>query len=107
MLAGALAGTAGFLYALLFGFVTPELLSWHESGQVLMMVILGGMGSPVGAMIGAGTMVALEEGFSMLTKHWQLLMGLVIVAVVLFLPGGLIGLPGRLRGLLLKGGGDD
>ena len=107
VLAGALAGTAGFLYAVLFGFVTPELLSWHESGQVLMMVILGGMGSPVGALIGAGSMVALEESFSMLTKHWQLLMGLVIVAAVLFLPGGLRALPGRLRTLLLKGEGDD
>ena len=107
MLAGALAGLAGFLYAVLFGFVTPELLSWHESGHVLMMVILGGMGSPVGAMLGAGSMVALEEAFSLMTKHWQLLMGLVILAVVLFLPGGLIALPARLRGLFVRGARHD
>ena len=104
VLAGAFAGLAGVLYAVLFGFVTPELLSWHESGHVLMMVILGGMGSPVGAMIGASAMVALEEVFSLLTRHWQLLMGLVIVGVVLFLPGGLIALPARLRQLFNKGG---
>jgi len=107
VLAGALAGLAGFLYAVLFGFVTPELLSWHESGHVLMMVILGGMGSPVGAMLGAGSMVALEEAFSLMTKHWQLLMGLVILAVVLFLPGGLIALPARLRGLFVRGARHD
>ena len=47
-LAGALGGLAGFLYAVLFGFVTPELLSWHESGNVLLMVILGGMGNLAG-----------------------------------------------------------
>ncbi len=107
VLAGALAGLAGFLYAVLFGFVTPELLSWHESGQVLMMVILGGIGSPIGAVLGAGSMVALEEAFSMLTKHWQLLMGLVILAVVLFLPGGLMALPARLRLLARKGESHD
>jgi len=107
VLAGALAGLAGFLYAVLFGFVTPELLSWHESGQVLMMVILGGMGSPVGALLGAGSMVALEEAFSMLTKHWQLLMGLVILSVVLFLPGGLMALPARLRQLARRGENHD
>ncbi|MBT0963824.1 branched-chain amino acid ABC transporter permease [Denitromonas iodatirespirans] len=104
VLAGALAGLAGVLYAVLFGFVTPELLSWHESGHVLMMVILGGMGSPVGAVLGAGAMVALEEAFSLLTTHWQLLMGGVILAVVLFLPGGLIALPGRMRQLIKSGG---
>jgi len=65
------------------------------------------MGSPIGAMLGAGSMVALEEGFSLLTKHWQLLMGLVILAVVLFLPGGLIALPARVRGLFARGGQHD
>ena len=52
-LAGAAGGVAGFLYAVLFGFVTPDYLSWHQSGNVLLMVILGGLGSLAGAVAGA------------------------------------------------------
>lgn len=96
-LAGALAGVAGYLYALLFGFVTPEYLSWHQSGNVLLMIILGGMGNFGGAVAGAFAFVAMQEVFSDWTKHWQLIMGGVIVAAVLFLPGGLAALPARLR----------
>ena len=96
-LAGGLGGLAGFLYTVLFGFVTPELLSWHESGNVLLMVILGGMGNLVGVIAGAFAFEAMREVFSDLTKYWQLLMGGVIVAVVLFLPGGLAGIPGRIK----------
>lgn len=96
-LAGGLAGAAGYLYAVLFGFVTPELLSWHQSGNVLLMVILGGMGNLVGALLGALAFVAMQEVFSAWTKHWQLVMGSVIVLAVLFLPGGLSALPGRIR----------
>ena len=95
-LAGALAGVAGFLYAVLFGFVTPEYLSWHQSGNVLLMVILGGLGSLAGAVAGAFAFIGLQEMFSDWTKHWQLLMGLVIVAAVLFMPSGLAGLPRRI-----------
>lgn len=104
-LAGALGGLAGFLYAVLLGFVTPELLSWHESGNVLLMVILGGMGNLGGAMVGAFAFEAMREVFADLTKYWQLLMGGVIVAVVLFLPGGLAGVPGRIQ-RALQGGGE-
>jgi len=96
-LAGALGGLAGFLYAVLFGFVTPELLSWHESGNVLLMVILGGMGNLPGVIAGAFAFEAMREVFADITKYWQLLMGGVIVAVVLFLPGGLAGIPGRIK----------
>ena len=95
-LAGALAGVAGFLYAVLFGFVTPDYLSWHQSGNVLLMVILGGLGSLAGAVAGAFAFIGLQEMFSDWTKHWQLLMGLVIVAAVLFMPSGLAGLPRRI-----------
>lgn len=96
-IAGAIAGLAGCLYAILFGFVTPELLSWHQSGNVLLMVILGGIGSLAGSVAGAFAFVAMQEVFSGWTKHWQLLMGAVIVAAVLFLPGGLAALPRRIR----------
>jgi len=103
-LAGALGGVAGFLYAVLFGFVTPELLSWHESGNVLLMVILGGMCNLAGAVLGAFAFEAMREFFADITKYWQLLMGGVIVALVLFLPGGLTAIPGRIKRALQGGG---
>lgn len=102
-LAGAMGGIAGFLYAVLFGFVTPELLSWHESGNVLLMVILGGMGNLAGAVLGAFAFEAMREFFADITKYWQLLMGSVIVALVLFMPGGLTAIPARIKRALQGG----
>ncbi|HEX5394401.1 MAG TPA: branched-chain amino acid ABC transporter permease [Rhodocyclaceae bacterium] len=102
-LAGGLGGASGYLYAVLFGFVTPELMSWHQSGNVLLMVILGGMGNLVGAVLGSLAFVAMQEVFSGWTKHWQLIMGSVIVASVLFLPGGLSQLPARLKAAFFGG----
>jgi branched-chain amino acid transport system permease protein len=92
VLAGMLAGMAGYLSAVQFGVVNPDMLGWHLSGSVLMMVILGGMGSLVGPIVGAFAMLLLELGFQSLTKHWQLPMGLAIVLVALLLPRGLVGL---------------
>ena len=92
VLAGTLAGLAGYLAAAKEGYVNPELLAWHQSGMVLMMLILGGMGTLFGAVIGAFSYVLLQEWFSNLTKHWQLLMGSFIVLAVLVLPRGLAGL---------------
>ena len=94
-LAGALAGIAGYLAACQFGFVNPEIISWHQSGNVLLMVILGGLGSLYGAVAGAFAFVLMQEFLSSLTKHWQLIMGAVIVFLVLFLPGGLASLVRR------------
>jgi branched-chain amino acid transport system permease protein len=96
-LAGALAGLAGYLSALQFGFVNPELLSWHQSGNVLLMLILGGVGSLYGAVVGAFAFVALAEIFQALTIHWQLLLGAAIILLVIFLPGGLASVAGRFR----------
>jgi branched-chain amino acid transport system permease protein len=98
VLAGTLAGLAGYLAACQFGFVNPEILSWHYSGSVLMMLILGGMGRLYGAVIGAFAFVLLQEFFASqaifgaLAKHWQLGVGVFIVLVVLLLPKGLAGL---------------
>ncbi len=92
VIAGAIAGLAGYLAAVQFGVVNPEMLGWHLSGSVLMMVILGGMGTLAGPVLGAFSMMFLEEIFQALTKHWQLLIGAVIVLVALFLPRGLAGL---------------
>ena len=105
-LAGMLAGLAGYLSALQFGFVNPELLSWHQSGNVLLMLILGGVGSLYGAIAGAFAFVALTEVFQGLTRHWQLLLGAAIVALVIYLPGGLASVAGRFRRTLI-GGVDD
>ena len=100
--AGALAGLAGYLSAAQYGFVNPEIVSWHQSGNVLLMVILGGSGTPFGPIAGAFVLVLLEELFSSLTKHWQLLLGAAIVLLVLFLPGGLGNLYGRVRRALVR-----
>ena len=92
VIAGALAGLAGYLAASQFGVVNPEMLGWHLSGSVLMMVILGGMGTLVGPVLGAFSLMMLEESFQSITKHWQLLTGAVIVLVALYLPRGFAGL---------------
>ena len=105
-LAGALAGLAGYLSALQFGFVNPELLSWHQSGNVLLMLILGGVGSLYGAVVGAFAFVALTEIFQALTRHWQLLLGGAIILLVIFLPGGLASVGDRFRRTLI-GEADD
>ena len=105
VLAGMLAGLAGYLAAVQFGVVNPDMLGWHFSGAVLMMVILGGMGTLAGPVIGSAAMLLLEIGFQSLPavdginpgKHWQLPMGIAIVLVALYLPNGLTGLLRRGR----------
>ena len=98
VLAGALAGLAGYLAACQFGFVNPEILAWHQSGTVLMMVILGGMGRLHGAVLGAFAYVLVAGNIfcpgalGAYAKHWQLAMGSLIVLIVLALPHGIGGL---------------
>ena len=97
VLAGALAGLSGYLGACQFGFVNPDILAWHQSGIVLMMIILGGMGRLHGAVIGAFAYVSLQEIFSapallgVYAKHWQLAMGTLLVVIVMVLPHGIGG----------------
>lgn len=104
VMAGAMAGMAGFLLAIKDGAVNPELLGWHESGAVLLMLILGGIGSLRGAVIGAVAFTLLKEFFQLESvwgtwaAHWQLTLGLTIIAFVALLPQGLIGLWARFRG---------
>jgi branched-chain amino acid transport system permease protein len=89
VIAGALAGLAGWLAAAQDGVVNPEMLSWHQSGQLLMMVILGGSGTPAGPLLGAAVFKLLELLLQGWSKHWQLALGTFIVLAVLFLPRGL------------------
>jgi branched-chain amino acid transport system permease protein len=103
VLAAAFAGLAGFLHALKDGYVNPEILSWHQSGAVLLMVILGGIGHLRGAVLGAFAFTMLQELFQWqaifgsFAKHWQLTLGLTIIACVAVMPRGLVGLADRLR----------
>ncbi len=99
VISGAIAGLAGFLFAIKDGFVNPELLSWHQSGAVLIMIILGGLGYLRGAVIGAFAFALLEEFFrseaifGAFSKHWHLGLGLAIIFCVALLPKGLVSLP--------------
>jgi branched-chain amino acid transport system permease protein len=103
VLAGVLAGVAGFLYAVKDGFVNPEILAWHQSGTVLLMLILGGLGTLRGAVVGAFLFVVLKElfqseaVFGAFAKHWQLPLGLTIIACVALMPNGVTGLPAQLK----------
>ena len=102
-LSGALAGLAGFLFAVKDGYVNPEMMSWHLSGSVLIMIILGGIGHLRGALIGAFAFALLQEFFKSeaifgaFAKHWHLGLGLTIIISVALLPRGLVGVPGQLK----------
>lgn len=97
VIAGTLAGFAGFLEALHGGIMSPAHLGWHESGIVMMVVILGGMGTLYGPVLGAFAMGFLQDYFQELwSDHWLLLMGIFVIAVVLFLPNGIAGVINRL-----------
>ena len=90
-LAGAVAGLAGALTAQHTGFISPELLVWTTSGEVLIVVIVGGMASLVGPAAGAAAVVLASDALSGATDYWMLFMGLAFIAVVLFADRGLYG----------------
>ncbi len=96
VISGTLAGLAGFLEAAHTGFITPSYLSWHESGTILVVVILGGMATFYGPIIGAAALVLLEDFLPDLTDHWKILLGTIIILIVLFLPNGIASLSGKL-----------
>lgn len=92
VMAGALCGLAGALLANQTEFVSPAYMSWQRSGELIFMVVLGGLGSLHGAIIGALAFLLLEEWLSGLTEHWKMVFGPLLVLVVLFARGGLLGL---------------
>lgn len=98
VIASCIAAIAGVLLANQTEFVSPAYMSWHRSGELLVMVVLGGMGTLLGGVAGAIVVLLLEEGLSTFSSHWLLGLGVVLLAVVLFSPSGLAGLAQRLVG---------
>lgn len=97
VVAGMLAGAAGHMWSMHTGFVNPELVSWHKSAEALLMILLGGIGSLAGAVVGAFAYYALGEVAQLVTERKLLVEGLVILTAVLVLRNGLMGI--RLPGL--------
>ncbi|MTH80090.1 branched-chain amino acid ABC transporter permease [Paracoccus aestuariivivens] len=92
VISAAICGVAGVLLANQAVYVSPAYMSWHRSGEMIVMLVLGGVGSLTGAMTGALVTVALEEGLARFSEHWRLGFGLILVLVALLSPGGLSGL---------------
>ena len=92
VISGAITGLAGALYADLNRFVSPAMFSWHTSGEIMIFVILGGVARLFGPVAGAALFIVLEHTLGGLTEHWQLMLGLLLLFVVLFAPGGVVGL---------------
>jgi branched-chain amino acid transport system permease protein len=96
VIAGALAGLSGFLLANATEFVSPAYMSWQRSGELIVMVLLGGVGTLNGAIIGTAAYLLTEEWLSGYTENWKVIFGPVLVLIVLFARGGLIGLATQL-----------
>lgn len=91
-IAGAIGGLAGILLANSAEFVAPAYLTWQRSGDLLFMVILGGLAGPHGALMGALAFVLIEEWLAKITEHWRLIFGPLLIFCVFFLRGGIAGL---------------
>jgi branched-chain amino acid transport system permease protein len=89
VLAGAVCGLAGALLANQTEYLTPSFMHWTRSGDIIVMVILGGMGTLVGPVLGAAALLLLEHVLSAWTVHWQVILGPLLVLVVLYARGGL------------------
>ena len=92
VIAGAVCGLAGALLVNHTAYLTPEFMNWTRSGELMFMVILGGMGSIAGPVLGAFALLLVEDALSGWTQHWQLILGPLLVLSVLFLRRGLSGL---------------
>jgi branched-chain amino acid transport system permease protein len=98
VVAGAGAGLAGALMANYLRFVSPDMMHWTKSGELMMMVILGGAGTLAGPLLGAAAMVLLETVLAAQTENWQLYLGCILLAIVMLTRGGLAALFSRWPG---------
>ena len=92
VIAGAICGLAGALYGNHTNYITPGLMSWQQSGDIMFMVILGGMASTAGPVLGAFVLLLLEDLLSSWTQYWQVILGPLLVLSVLFFRRGLAGI---------------
>ncbi|HZQ73196.1 MAG TPA: branched-chain amino acid ABC transporter permease [Burkholderiales bacterium] len=92
VIAGAICGLAGALYANHTRYISPDFMSWVQSGDLMFMVILGGMGSTAGPLLGAFALILIEEVLKGWTDHWQVILGPLLVVSVIFFKRGLAGL---------------
>jgi branched-chain amino acid transport system permease protein len=92
VISGAMCGYAGFLLGNFTTFISPDMLHWTRSGELMFMVILGGVSTALGPILGSAIFILLEETLSSYTIYWQLPFGLMLIGVVLFIRGGIMGL---------------
>lgn len=98
VMAGAIAGIAGVFLANQAEFVSPAYMTWQRSGELIVMVVLGGMGTLVGAIAGAIAFLLVEDWLAIFSEHWKLGLGILLVLLVLFTRGGIVGGVERLTG---------
>lgn len=94
VLSGMVTGIAGALFADLNRFVSPSMMSWHMSGELIVLIILGGTGRLMGPLAGAALYILIEYYLGEITERWQFFLGLILLGTVLFARGGLLGLLG-------------
>jgi branched-chain amino acid transport system permease protein len=99
-IAGAFTGLAGALFSMMFGIVPLESISWVYSGDIVFMVLIGGIGNLYGPLVGAAVFKWLSEAVSVLWKRWPMILGLALVLVVLYLRGGVVEAVARAREVL-------
>jgi branched-chain amino acid transport system permease protein len=92
VIAGTICGLAGALIANFTDFVSPSMMFWTRSGDLIIMVIFGGMGTLFGPVLGAVALLVLEETLSRVTEYWMIILGPMLLLVVLFVRGGIDGL---------------
>ena len=97
VIAGTICGLAGALLANHTEFISPAMMHWTRSGDLIVMAVLGGMGSVFGPLIGAVALLVLEEALSGITEYWQIILGPMLLLVVLFARGGIDGLLASIR----------
>ena len=102
VIAGTICGLAGALIANNTDFVSPAMMYWTRSGDLIIMVVLGGMGTVIGPVFGAVALLVLEETLSGITEYWQIILGPLLLLVVLFARGGIDGLLGSIGGKARK-----
>ena len=92
VIAGTICGFAGALLGNFTNFISPEMMDWTRSGELIFMVVLGGTGSVFGPVLGTSVFLLLEEILSGLWLYWQLAFGIFLILAVLFAKGGIDGL---------------